>query len=333
MSSVSQGESVIVNGRIVWVSGDLFKGEVKTDFNSKQPKLDPTTGLPQMQWAFGLAIPVSVAQLRANQSLMAPGQPGHFFGVMLKEAMSLYPSGNLPPGFAMKYKDGDSDIDQNGVSYAQREGYAGCIVLTCSTMIAPRFFRWEPSADGKGTNIQVNEGIKCGDWVNVQLSIKAHGAIGQGKPGLYMNPMAVQLTRVDKAIVTTVSGDQVFGAVQPQGMDYGQPAPQMPAFAQPAQPMSFPGMQPQQPAMPAMPAAPQGFAQPAAAPAPQPHYGVLPQNMQPQQPAVPQAFSGPTGVPAQPMGFPGMQPQQPVTPAAPQGFPQTNAGAGSFFPR
>lgn len=37
---MSDGTKLIVQGRIVWVSGDIFAGSVVTDYNTKQPVLD-----------------------------------------------------------------------------------------------------------------------------------------------------------------------------------------------------------------------------------------------------------------------------------------------------
>lgn len=54
------GKQVMVQGRIVWVCGDLFKGRPKTDFNTRQPILDPITGTPKMEYGFGLAVNKSV---------------------------------------------------------------------------------------------------------------------------------------------------------------------------------------------------------------------------------------------------------------------------------
>lgn len=281
--SISNGRTIMVQGRIVWVSGDLFKGRMKQDFNTKQPVIDAKTGQPKMEYGFGLAIPKS-----------ALGQPGDIWTALHEEAYTLFPSRQIPPAFAMKYKDGDG-IDDKGVSFAQREGYAGHIVLACTTQLAIKFYRYE-----NGQNFLINEGIKCGDYVNVQISVKAHPAQGQGKAGLYVNPMAVQFLGYGKEIINAPSGDSVFGSA----------APAMPAGAS-AMPIAPAGML--QPSVPmGAPMAPMNnYAQnmqPAPAPqmAPAPaHYGVLPQIHQPapQMAApMPQAAPVPMGMPAIP-GF------------------------------
>jgi len=277
---MSQGRTVLVQGRIVWVCGDLFKGRPKVDMNTKQPFMTPD-GRPVIEYGFGLAVPKSIL----NQT--GSGQPGEVWAAMHEEAVAVYPSRQIPPGFAMKYKDGDG-LDDKGVPFSQREGYAGHIVLACTTRIPIKFFKWE-----NGQNIMVNEGIKCGDYVNVQLNVKGHGAVGTAKAGLYVSPYAVQFLGYGKEIVSSPNGDSIFGNA----------APAVPQGAS------------------ATPLAPSGLIVPMPNQAPAPHYGVLPQALQPQQPMAPQA---PQGFPQQPMvpqapqGFP----QQPMVPQAPQGFPQ-----------
>lgn len=281
--SQSNGRTVMVQGRTVWTSGDLFKGKVKTEFGTQRPKLNDQ-GEPMKEYGFGLAVPKAVL------SQAGPGQPGEVWGALHEEAYTLYPSRQLPPGFAMKFKDGDG-VDHNGAPYSQREGYAGHIVLTCTTTIPIKYFKFE-----NGSNILVNEGIKCGDFVYVQAQIKAHGAMGAGKAGLYVNPMAVQLIGYGKEIVNTPSGDQIFGTTAP-------PVPEGASSA---------------------PVAPQaGPLVPEGAP-PQPHYGVVPQSLQPQAPqAMPQPQAAPQATPQPQQAMP--QPQQaapqPQAPQAPQGFP------------
>jgi hypothetical protein len=299
MTTQSNGSSLMVQGRIVWTSGKtLFEGAHKKDQNTNQLVYDQN-GQPVISYGFGLAIPKTDPRT---------GQPTEMFKLvwetMHKEAFTLYPSGQIPPGFAMKYKDGDG-VDHKGVSFAQREGHAGHIILACTTYIPIKFFRFEG-----GNNILVNDGIKCGDYVNVQLNIKAHPAKGQGKAGLYLNPSAVQLIQPGKEIINTPSGDQLFGQAAPvyQGVVDAYQAPTMPnVAAQPAPMMPPMGAPAPMTAAPAMPAyAPQGA--PAPAPA---HYGVLPQTHQPAGMPMGHAqphntgYVAPTGAPAMP-AFPGM---------------------------
>ena len=306
MTTQSNGNNLVVQGRIIWNIGpNLFEGKAKTDYNTGAPVLDQV-GNPKMEYGFGLAIPKVDPTTGANTAEYVK-----VWEALHKEAMTLYPSGQIPPGFAMKFKDGDG-IDHNGKPFADREGYAGHIVLMCTTQIPIKYFLFQG-----GNNILVNDGIKNGDYVNAQLNIKAHPAKGQGKPGLYLNPSAVQLIQAGKEIINTPSGDQLFGAAAPvyAGQMVADTAPQMP------QQNVAPAMAPQAPA--AAPAAP-------VAPA---HYGVLPQTHQPaaapQAPAMPpqgmtqeQAIMHPTPAmaPQAPMGAPVM-PQQNVAPMGAPAMP------------
>lgn len=322
MSQATEGRHVMVQGRIVWTSGDLFQGRLKLDQNTRQPKLN-AKGEQMIEYGFGLAVPKSVL----NQ--MAEGQPGHIWAVIHEETRKIYPSGQIPPGFAYKYKDGDG-IDDKGVPFSNREGYPGCLVFACTTSIPIKYFRFEG-----GNNIIVPDGIKCGDYVNVQLSVKAHGAIGTGKPGLYLNPNAVQLIGYGEAIINQPSGDQIFGFAQPPLPPGASATPVAPTagFLVPAQaPMAPPMPQgyPQPQAQPAYAPQPQGYPQQQQAPA-QPHYGVLPQTHQPQgypQPGnvLPMPGHAPAAAPmsqpiyAPPPGNPAMAPgyAQPAYPSSPQ---------------
>jgi hypothetical protein len=245
MSTTTEGQTVMVQGRIVWVSGDLFAGKTKTEFNTNRPKLNDQ-GEQMKEYGFGLAVPKEVF------AQTGPGTPGHIWAAIHEERAKLYPSGQFPPGFSMKYKDGDG-VDHQGQPYSSREGYADHLIFALNTSIPIKFFRWE-----NNQNIQVNEGIKCGDYVKVQVLVKAHGAIGQGKPGLYLNPNAVQFIGYGKEIINSPSGDQIFGAGQPE----------IPAGAS------------------AMPVGPNPNAQivPQST-APAPYHGVLPPANQPTAPA------------------------------------------------
>jgi hypothetical protein len=284
MSATSSGRTIMVQGRIVWTSGDLFKGKPKTDMNTRQPVMDQRTGQQKVDYGFGLAVP--------------KGAIGEIWNAIHEEAFTLYPNRQLPPQFAMKYKDGDG-IDHNGASFALREGHAGHLVFACTTSLPIKFYKYE-----NGQNILINEGIKCGDYVNVQLSIKAHPAQGQGKPGLYLNPMAVQLLGYGQEIVNAPSGDQIFGL--------SAPAVPQGASATPIAPTGFivPTGAPQQAFNP--PTMPQ---QQAAAP----HYGVLPPVHQPaQMPGMPPMGNGQTGYAPTPAQAPQYgSPQQAYAPAAP----------------
>lgn len=303
MSNTSEGTPLKVQGRIVWVSGDLFKGRAKTEYGTNVPKLNQA-GEQMREYGFGLAIKNPGPSLET------------IWKVIHEEAYKLFPNRQIPPGFAMKYKNGDTDVDQNGVPYSKREGYAGHLVFACTNAIAIKWFKVENK-----DNILVNEGIKCGDYVNVQLNIKSHPAVGQGKAGLYLNPQAVQFLGYGAEIINTPSGNDIFG----------QNAPALPDGASATPIVAQPRAQPP-PVITAAPAAPNGsLPPPAAAPAPvgatTPHYAVLPPA---HQPAPAPAMLPPTttgGIPA---------PQAPPTTgtaALPAAAPPTTAGGMPPIPQ
>jgi len=275
----SNGSNLLVQGRIIWTLGsNLFEGKQKTNMQTKAVIVG-NDGKPVVEYGFGLAVPkIDPRTGQHTQEFTKLWQALH------AEAFTLFPSGQVPPTFAMKYKDGDTAIDDKGQPYSKREGYAGHIVLSCTTQIPIKYFIFEG-----GNNILVNTGIKNGDYVNVQLNIKAHPAVGQSKAGLYVNPSAVQLIQAGKEIINTPSGDMIFGQVLPQyvGQVEAQVTAPMPGAMAPVYAQPAPAMQPSV-------AAPV-YAQPAPqAPA---HYGVLPETMQP-APAYAQPVSN--GLPPMP---------------------------------
>lgn len=300
MSNQTQ-RTCMVEGRIVWIigtNGNLFAGRQKTDQQTKQIRRSPT-GEVMMEYGFGLAV------MKSSLQHTGAGQPGEIWAAIHAEAMTLYPGGVIPSSFAMKYKDGDT-VDDKGQPFNLREGYAGHLVFACTTSLPIKYFKWE-----NGGNVMVNEGIKCGDYVRVQLQIKAHPANGQSKAGLYLNPNMVQFLGYGKEIVNTPNGDAVFGNQAP-AMPQGASAMPLAPGPMPAQPMTQPSYQ-----------------QPLPAAAPAPHFQVLPPAHQPPQggqpvayapPPMPQPVSQPPqGWVQQPQYQPqAFQPQQPGMPPVPR---------------
>lgn len=303
MSQASSGRTVMVQGRIVWTSGDLFKGRQKTDLQTRQPRRNQA-GEVMMEYGLGLSIPKS--------AFAQPGVAGaaELWQAMHDEAYILYPSRQVPPQFAMKYKDGDG-IDDKGVPFSNREGYGQSLVFAMTTTIPIKFFRFDAATN---TNLMINEGIKCGDYVNVQLQIKSHAAQGQGKPGLYLNPQAVQFLGYGKEIVNKPSGDQIFGQAlppMPPGASALPTAPQGQTQLLATAPGGFAPL----------PSAPMG-APPMAAPVP--HYGVLPPVHQPPPggqviPMSPPSYPQPLGNAPAPGAYPapGAAPTPMAAPMAP----------------
>lgn len=286
---MSQGNVItcMVQGRIVYTVGDLFKGDVAKNFGTQNPKLNKQ-GQQFREYGFGLAVPKG-----------ALGQPGGIWEKIHEAAYTLFPNRVIPADFHMKYKDGDTGTNKDGTPVNVKKGYPGNVVFSLKTTIAIKFYKFE-----NGQNFLINEGIKCGDYVNVQLSINVNPGTNRG---LYLNPNAVQFLGFGEEIVNAPSADQIFGVQAP-------PLPPG-ASATPFAPAGF--ITP--PGIPAPQAAPQGFAPPPvaapgyppqAAPVPvQPNWGVLPQAHQPQGYPQPAGYP-PQAAPAYPSS-PGAMPPLP----------------------
>ena len=308
-------------GRIVW--GHPVKANDKTDDNN-QKVIDPKTGQPVQQWAFGVAFDKAEFEQQIWPNLAAETAKG-------------YPNG-APPKFSYKYKDGDSTeaVWANGKqlpAYAEREGYAGCYILTFSTEFkAPDLFQFV-----NGAYVQLQpEQIKTGDYVIVGANTKWHA--GQS-PGLYINPLTVLLCYEGNALGGSYSVDPnaMFGATpQMPQMPEGARAVGAAPAAETAPSGTMPGMnaQPAQGGMPGQPAQGGMPGQPAQGGMPgQPAQGGMPG--QPAQGGMPgQPAQG--GMPGQPGqgGMPG-QPPAPATDFIPQqqGQPAQGGMPGQMPPR
>lgn len=289
MSNTSEGQSVLVTGRLVWTVGDLFNGRLKTN-DLKQPVLD-NNGEQVREYGFGLAVPKVLADGSPNPEFTELWQKLH------EEAYKIYTNGQLPPGFAMKLDDGDG-VDHKGEPFSKRTGYAGCMIVKATTRIPIKFFKWN---DQTKKLDQISEGLKCGDYIQAQILMKAHGPVGQGKPGMYMNPLMAQWAGYGEAIVNAPSGEDVFGSKGPV-IAAG-------ASAAPIAPTSMPQAAAPQTAQPGQPA-----------PMPAPNHNVLPQNMQPTQAqAAPQPAAAPAPAPSP------TQSQAPAMPPMPQQQAQPTA--------
>lgn len=313
---MSEGKQVLVQGRIVWTAGsDPFKGQQKKDQQGRLVFDDK--GQPAMQYGYGLAVP------KPGPS-STPDEVKNFMDIwnaIQSEAMALFPSGRTPPDFSFKYKDGDG-IDHKGNPFNVRTGYAGCLVFALTTSLPLKFFKYN------GAYQEVKDGIKCGDYVQVQVNVKGHTPKPntQGKPGLYLNPNLTLFLGFGEEIVNTPEASSVFGAAPPPLPNGASATPVggAPNFANFGQ----------QPAMPQAPAAPQvpqwnGQANPAVLP---PQFQ-QPAQQQYQMPAVPQQQMGnvpASFVPQQPMQQPvsnmmGSQPASNVYPS--NGVPQMGNGS------
>ncbi len=178
-------------GRIVW--GNPTRPQHPKDDHGNFRTDD--AGNRVVQWVFGLAIP--------KQTFAELGN------AIQKEAASIFPNG-MPRDFAWKMVDGDG-TDPKGLPYSNREGYAGCVVLTISSQLPepPQVVRH----DGQ-RYVEWSE-VKTGDYVRAGLTLKAHaGKAGMthSKPGLYINPRMIDFIGYGTAIVNGPNAEELFSA-------------------------------------------------------------------------------------------------------------------------
>jgi len=251
-------------GRIVW--GHPGKPQPSTDQHGN-PKIGKD-GQQMMETSFGIAIP--------NAEFEA-----HVWPVMHAEAAKLFPNGQ-PDKFSWKFKR-ETDVDNDGNPYSQREGRAGCYVLTISTVIEPpRMLKWN------GTQWQQMDAseVKTGDYVQPEVTFKVNKPTNATHtPGLYVNPEQIAFVGHGEEIVNKHVTDpsQAFGngppplppgaSATPTAPGGGAPMPgqpgnaAMPGGSTTAPPANMAGQQPAASAAPA-PAQANPAPPPPAAPAP-----------------------------------------------------------------
>jgi hypothetical protein len=231
-------------GRIVW--GHPCKSRPATD-NNNLPKLDKD-GKQLMEVSFGLAIPEAEFHAQVWPAMAAEIQKG-------------FPNG-IPGNFSYKMTQ-PHEIDNKGKPYAEREGYAGHVVLAVSTVLeAPPVFQWT----GTQWAQMQSDAIKCGDYVQVEINFKVNVPTKPTHtPSVYVNPRQIAFVGYGTEIKSGFQADPnaTFGA-GPAALPAGASA--TPIGGAPA--VGMPGA-PGNPAMPAtMPGAPSALPVAAASPPP-----------------------------------------------------------------
>lgn len=301
-------QEFIAQGRIVW--GHPGKSQKKTDPQTNQVKLDQNNQ-PIEQWVFGVAIEKN--EFNAN-----------VWPYLYNEALTVYPSGQFPPKFSWKFKDGDTEVDNKGKPYREYEGRAGCMILTVSTeAFAPPLYKLE---NNQYVQITADE-IKCGDYVAVSILAKYNGATGVNTPGLYVNPQAIMLvgygTEIQSSGVDPEEKFAGFTATLPPGASAtpimsNAPLPGAAGNAPPAAPAPAATAAPPPPAAQAGPTATTGVypSNPPAAQAghPPPAHDFVENAGQQLPPAAPPA-AAPPPPPAAPQGAAGLPPPPAGLPA------------------
>jgi hypothetical protein len=236
-------------GRIVW--GHPCKSRPATD-NNNQPKLDKD-GKQMMEVSFGLAIPEAEFHAQVWPHMAAEISKG-------------FPSG-IPGNFSYKMTQ-PHEIDNKGKPYAEREGYAGHVVLAVSTVLeAPPVFQW----NGTQWQQMQSEAIKCGDYVQAEINFKVNVPTKPTHtPSIYVNPRQLAFVGYGTEIKSGIQADPnaTFGAgpaALPPGAS-ATPVGGTPNVGMPGAPGA--GM-PGNPATPAtMPGAPSALPVAAASPPP-----------------------------------------------------------------
>jgi len=313
---VASAEVLTEVGRIV--TGHPLKMVPVTDDEGKPVLKDD--GTPKMQINFGLALPkATFGNVSTAMGAAAVGIPG------ADQA-----------GFAWKYKDGDTAVDQRGNPYRDKPGMAGCYIIFISTEIRElcQVFR----NVGAGQYQTMTEGeVKCGDFVRVRLNIVGHGAHPQkrgSKAGLYLNPVGVEFIGYGKAIFSGPNAVDMFGSAPVAALPPGAsatPIAAAPSFTPPGIPApvagpSFtpPGIAPV--AAPTMPA-PSPVGLPSPAPIASPSNPPMPTPVAPAHDFVQNAVGGPPGAPApMPVAAPVAAPPAPAPAPAPGGLGRTPVG-------
>jgi hypothetical protein len=298
-------------GRIVW--GHPIKPSPILEQegpNTGKPKLDEQ-GQPKYAYTFGVAF------TRAEFEQ-------HIWPAMWAEASKAFPNG-VPQGFAWKYKDANA-VDKKGKLYSEREGYAGCMVLTITSNLPnpPAAYVFVPATNSY-RQIAANE-VKTGDYVRVLTNFKVNVPKDvRYSPSLYVNPESVEFVGYGTEIsnVPQINPNAVFGGQQvalPPGASaqplaptaqFGMPTAQpQPAMQQPQQMGGMPVQQAYAPAPVQQPAMQpqQAYVQPVMG-QPQPAYDVVQQaGYNPQQPApmMQQPQPQPQMMPGQPQPMGGM---------------------------
>lgn len=225
-------------GRLV--QGTPWEGRGK-DQTGKQ--LTNQSGQPIVRYFMALAIPKTDPGWAAlEQTIRAEGTRG-------------WPQHHNLPTFSWKIVDGDSQVpDAGGKRPCDKEGFAGHWVLKFSSTFAPKCFdqQCQPLTDPQS--------IKPGYYIRISGSVAANDS--QQKPGVYVNPLAVQLVGYGQEIVSGPDGS-VFAAT-PAALPAGaSAAPVAPAAA----PQTTPPPTPAAPPAPPVPPPAPDFLTPPAPPA------------------------------------------------------------------
>lgn len=220
-----------ITGRLV--QGDpCTLGPVQKDERTGQPKLT-RDGQPLRQFFAAIAVPKNAAE-----RFLIPGNPTweetkalldaeartawpQFFGQ--RNPGMQYPAGLAPdctnPKFANKIVDGDG-FDEKGQPNSAKDGWAGCWIIKCVTMFAPKAYEW--TASGWQELIHTGRKIKCGDFVTISGDCRSNESAQTA--GMYMNMDTVSFEQEGPAIIGANNVDP-NAALGQRGAPANPPAP------------------------------------------------------------------------------------------------------------
>lgn len=207
-------------GRLV--QGDPYTAQPRKNSDGS-PKLNATTGQPEMQFYCALAIAKN-----------DPAWPA-FRESLMVEQRAAWPQFHNPQGqctnptFADKITDGDGQ-DSKGQSYATREGWPGHWIVKFASTFAPKVFEWAPEL---GAWKETEPGkVKLGDYCRISGTCQSNTS--QQSPGMYMNLNMVAFEREGQRIVLGPTAEQAFGAPGSNTPTAPTPSPAPPAPTPPA---------------------------------------------------------------------------------------------------
>lgn len=201
-------------GRLVQGS---FSLQEKKDPQSNKAILDPETGKPVMEVFFAMAVPKQVRDPASGQMIDNP-ELLQFYSLFVQQAQADFPhlfvNGVCQhPKFAWKIQDGDGR-DGNGVSVADKPGFAGHYVFKFGTRYVPKCFHYG-KYDASQQIQNPDEVIKRGYYIRVGGTIAGNGVKPDERmavPGLYLSPNLVELIAFGDEIVGGADPNKVFGA-------------------------------------------------------------------------------------------------------------------------
>lgn len=180
------------------LQGDAFEPRTKDKMgNPMVVKNGPNAGQPTQSYILTCGIkkddPAAMPYLKQIATLAAKAWP-RFFPNGVKEEPPMM--GCVHPVFALKIQDGDG-LDGDGKPNRVKEGHAGHWIVKFSQPSAPKAYQSGKYAELERLDIEANKHmrgmLKCGYYVRVNAGISSNE--NDTRPGMYLNPNMVEVTR------------------------------------------------------------------------------------------------------------------------------------------